>query len=374
MDNKNSNPNQQYQDILNQYSKDIKADQSSQNVPEANLMIEPEDPKLALNGNIEPELELKANVDRVYDIPIEETPILPMSEQPIENPEPPPVLLTPETTVDPIENPEPAPTRVEDLDLPPVSPVAQTTMGAPKNNNIFKISFFISLFVFICIVVGIGFNLLNSNQKTEEVVSTPEITATPTAVLSICSLNDKQYQENESFPSADGCNTCSCAANGNIVCTEKACDSTVSATSKITPTKTATTSSQKASLLKISDIQMTLPSGWTVTSVVKNTAKILTDYKKYKVSLILNLDKDNAAAESAYRSKSSVTKIQGGEVFNVASGGTIGSTGALLNNKKYLFNWTIESNQPVPKDLDQVWVPESDITDKLLLSITESIK
>jgi len=371
MDNKNSSSNQQYQDILDQYAKDIKAGKPQEESPK-------EEPTLALNGNVEPELKLEATVptpisepkiDPVFKLPIEETPILPMSENSDSQ------ILPPISDVVPISDPIQAPesNRTDNLDIPPIETIPSTppiSIEKPKN-NIFKVLFFISLFIFLCVVGAIVYVLLNNNnqpssQTENPATPTPEIIATPTAAEFACTLNDNKYEAGESFPSADGCNTCSCDINGNIACTEKACAATSSST------KTATPSSQK--VLKISDIQMTLPSGWTVTSVVKNTAKILTDYKKYKVSLILNLDKDNAAAESAYRSKSSVTKIQGGEVFNVAGGGSIGLTGALLNDKKYLFTWDIESNQPVPKDLDQVWVPDNNVTSEILMTITKSIK
>jgi hypothetical protein len=48
-------------------------------------------------------------------------------------------------------------------------------------------------------------------------------TSTP-GVESFCYLNDNKYKLNESFPSADGCNTCSCGLDGTISCTEKACN------------------------------------------------------------------------------------------------------------------------------------------------------
>ena len=35
--------------------------------------------------------------------------------------------------------------------------------------------------------------------------------------------NGKRYREGESFPSIDGCNTCSCVAKGGVVCTKRAC-------------------------------------------------------------------------------------------------------------------------------------------------------
>jgi hypothetical protein len=38
-----------------------------------------------------------------------------------------------------------------------------------------------------------------------------------------CSYGGKSYAAGQSFPSADGCNSCSCSANGGVACTERAC-------------------------------------------------------------------------------------------------------------------------------------------------------
>jgi hypothetical protein len=38
-----------------------------------------------------------------------------------------------------------------------------------------------------------------------------------------CSYGGKTYEGGASFPSADGCNTCSCAPSGAVACTERAC-------------------------------------------------------------------------------------------------------------------------------------------------------
>ena len=38
-----------------------------------------------------------------------------------------------------------------------------------------------------------------------------------------CDYNGQTYSEGESFPSADGCNTCGCESGGEIACTMMAC-------------------------------------------------------------------------------------------------------------------------------------------------------
>nr|XP_022311783.1 eppin-like isoform X4 [Crassostrea virginica] len=38
-----------------------------------------------------------------------------------------------------------------------------------------------------------------------------------------CRYNGRRYRIGESFPSSDGCNTCTCGVGGQVSCTEKAC-------------------------------------------------------------------------------------------------------------------------------------------------------
>jgi Kazal-type serine protease inhibitor domain len=40
-----------------------------------------------------------------------------------------------------------------------------------------------------------------------------------------CDLDGKHYAVGETFPSSDGCNSCSCVAGGGVACTERACSS-----------------------------------------------------------------------------------------------------------------------------------------------------
>lgn len=39
----------------------------------------------------------------------------------------------------------------------------------------------------------------------------------------VCTYEGKTYKAGESFPSSDGCNTCSCTADGLVACTLRAC-------------------------------------------------------------------------------------------------------------------------------------------------------
>jgi hypothetical protein len=45
----------------------------------------------------------------------------------------------------------------------------------------------------------------------------------PPATPATCTYDGGTYVEGQSFPSSDGCNTCSCEANGAVLCTKRAC-------------------------------------------------------------------------------------------------------------------------------------------------------
>lgn len=72
--------------------------------------------------------------------------------------------------------------------------------------------------IYIFIILSsllIGFILgyfVKSDSMFENVVLFPKV----------CEYNGKKYNNNDSFPSIDGCNSCGCD-NGQIVCTTMAC-------------------------------------------------------------------------------------------------------------------------------------------------------
>jgi hypothetical protein len=43
------------------------------------------------------------------------------------------------------------------------------------------------------------------------------------AVTTTCAYDDETYSPGDSFPSTDGCNTCTCGSNGSVGCTKRAC-------------------------------------------------------------------------------------------------------------------------------------------------------
>jgi hypothetical protein len=217
MDDQNNqnqpNENNDYQDILNQYAASVK--------PEPEVTPEPvketADPQQFLKEVNPPQLEPEVTPP---------TPTLSIPTPPSE----------PKTT-------EEIKAEVDKI-LAPDQPQNPTTVPPVKSGpNLFKTFFILSLFLFLGVCGFLVYSLFfksNSSITNNNPSVTP--TATPTISGVFCDLNDKRYSQGESFPSADGCNTCSCESQDVIVCTEKACAITP-ATATPTATKSATTSS-----------------------------------------------------------------------------------------------------------------------------------
>lgn len=210
-----------------------------------------------MDNQINPQEPVNQEIPKEEIIPqepvIEETPILetqapepelPSNEPTVPSAEYQKILDDYATTVKPQTEPE--------LETQPKSPQEQLQdlgiSNPPSINNIFKIIFTIALIIFILVIIALGFTYFKSQQNSDS-LNNNVVETTPTPVSSAtCTLNDKTYQIGESFPSADGCNTCSCTSDLNIACTEKACAPTP--TSIATKSATKTTNSASTSSVK----------------------------------------------------------------------------------------------------------------------------
>lgn len=138
----------------------------------------------------------------------------PPFEPPV-NPPTPPTPLPPLPPHPPVSEPEFS--SVNNLPPPPV-PTKPTT-------NIFKYIFFVSLIIFLTIAALVVNSLIGQPSNPSGYTSTPSTvpaTATPSLDQS-CELNDQILTVGQSFPAADGCNTCTCQPDLTISCTEIDC-------------------------------------------------------------------------------------------------------------------------------------------------------
>lgn len=187
----------------------------------------------------------------------------------------------PQTSPEPIENTPPTP------DIPDSPPIDE--LVTPPASNLFKYIFYLSLVIFIGVCLAIVYNLYfktssstNDNSTTITPTSTVATvsTITPSASILVCSLNDQNYEIDQSFKSADGCNICTCTKDLNITCTEMACESTPSI--KLTPTKSATISAKvtttPSDLITLIKSTAATEAKTTVSKVVIGETKIIGNY------------------------------------------------------------------------------------------------
>jgi len=227
MSDNNQTPD--YQEILDKYAADLQTPPKIiPDIPEVPETLET--PETLIPESIpapEPELAISE-------------PIIP--PETIVPPEP---IISPETINKVEAVPEIIPT--VSPELPPTPPMPEFTPEpqfestlppeinpeAPKKeNNFFKYLFFISLIIFLGVLIAVVLSFINSQKSQPSSTATPTSSISPTSAPgSVCEINDQKYAIDETFTADDGCNTCTCNSDLTIACTEKTCD--------ITPTKSA---------------------------------------------------------------------------------------------------------------------------------------
>lgn len=217
----------------------IKLDQESEVIPlsevgsqsNPNLELNPE---VAIKPQPEPEVELKpvSDIEPKLDTEYDHEPL--------------PTIQTETKLSSPAsEDPEAVKQKIEEvLSYNSASSVVNSKSDNPKTSSFLKTIFTLSLIIFIIIALGLAYFILNPSLKTNPETKVVPTTA-PVQSNITCELNGFIYTLNQSFPSADGCNTCTCVSADNIACTEKACTdvSTTPATKSATVTPIVPTNS-----------------------------------------------------------------------------------------------------------------------------------
>lgn len=144
----------------------------------------------------------------------------PVNPEPVEEPPVPPTLPTPPSPVSPPPvNPEP----IEGPPTPPIVSLSSSTVPPSPFNSLFKIVFFISLFVFLAVLIGNVYVFFLA-KPASPTAGQPTLIPNPTAnVANYCALNDVRYVVDQTFPAQDGCNTCTCLTDLTISCTNNIC-------------------------------------------------------------------------------------------------------------------------------------------------------
>jgi hypothetical protein len=254
MDNPNADNSdlaKKYQEILEKYSKELASSKPIEDTPEETAPpVEPAEvtPEPVPVPEVEPEPEppieptpqpvIQEQVPVEPEPTVEPTPVesepTPVEPEPAPAPTPEPVVMQEETKHSPFVNP------------PPVSPtpIFEAVETPPPQNNFFKYLFFLSLLIFISVVgVIIYITFINPPKPPVPGGSTPDINVVPTVSEKVCDANDKKFKQGETFPAADGCNTCTCTSYLTITCTTKSCEP--APTTKVTPTIKSTPAVKK---------------------------------------------------------------------------------------------------------------------------------
>jgi len=204
-DNNPQIDSQEYQDILDKYAKEI-----AKNPPEPQTPPEP---------NID---SLPSDIELTQVPPTAPIPSSPPPQPEFEFPQPPPQEVTPVTPDLPHELPPPLPPK-DDIE-PPIEEIPHS-----KPNPFLKLLFFISLLVFLAVILGLVYVYLIAPAQINQQNLPQTDQNTPTSIPSgVCLLNDQSFNVGQSFPAADGCNTCTCGSDLTISCTEMACDTSTS--------------------------------------------------------------------------------------------------------------------------------------------------
>ena len=109
-----------------------------------------------------------------------------------------------------------------------------------------------------------------------------------------------------------------------------------------------------------------LPVGWEIVNQTASQVKIKTDDKPWNVYLVGEINKLSSADTESY------VKIKN-NIYQVGCGGALLCAAVDLNDQFYAINWSVQSNQPAPENLDGIWVPNYSFTTDDILDIMSGI-
>lgn len=138
-------------------------------------------------------------------------------------------------------------------------------------------------------------------------------------------------------------------------------------------TDTETTVSEEAEVrvqtFKLKGISFEVPEPWYVVTSAGSTARIRTDEEPYQVDLVMEIEEDGFTPVTG---QIPVAKAVSGDIYVEGCGGPFACHGLVLGDASFSVIWTIDSDQPVPENLDGVWSPDHDFDQDDLLDILVS--
>ncbi len=192
-------------------------DQETEVIPMSEVEPQP-------NPNLEPNSEPETQPQPEPEVELKPQPDIEPKLNNKYTPDPMPTVQTETNPPDPVsQDPEIVKQKIEEvLSYNSANSVVNSKSDKPQTSGLLKILFTLSLIVFIAVAMGLAYFILNPSLKTNPETKVVPTTA-PVQSNITCELNGFIYTLDQSFPSADGCNTCTCVSADNIACTEKAC-------------------------------------------------------------------------------------------------------------------------------------------------------
>lgn len=124
-------------------------------------------------------------------------------------------------------------------------------------------------------------------------------------------------------------------------------------------------------------IALDLPHGWTLIEQNEKYAIVQTDYKPYNVQLYMYYEvgpEDGVEFVNTDRSGPHYAKIPDGEIFQSACGGNLGCFIAVIDQDTYKINFGIKSDQPAPENLNEIWIPQHNVSQEDLWKALRTIR
>lgn len=234
-----TNTNKQYQDILDQYAQEIKSP-APQETPPVNIEAE------ATTNNPLDKKEYTSSPVISDNIDVEENTSAaePVLNNRINDPT---VIVPPASSIK--------------TDLPPIENNQNLEAQSKSKNMLPKIFFLVSIIIFFIVMGVFAYTFSTGNNFNNLIKGVPFNNTTlknSSDQGQGCSVNDKQYENNQIFAAEDGCNSCTCK-DGSVTCTNNTCLGT-----KNNDSTTKETSNSKFTqyLNKESGISLEFPSSW----------------------------------------------------------------------------------------------------------------
>jgi len=130
---------------------------------------------------------------------------------------------------------------------------------------------------------------------------------------------------------------------------------------------------------EVAGFRLSYPKTWGDCRVDGQKISFRTDFKKYNVDLVAEVRKTSSELAKGFMDYSikqeKINGINNAVIYRGACGGGIACSVLNVNDQKfYEINWEVVSNQPVPENLDGIWVPDYSFTYDDIWTILRSVK